>query len=357
MRKRGNFLIFLCFGGSMRIPKGGIAFFDSGIGGLTVMATCQNYFKNEIFYYYGDNHHAPYGNLSLFKIKKYVRNAFKKFKRLNVKAVVIACNTVTAACIEDLRKEFSFPIIGAEPSVLKAVKMCYNKNVGNNEIKMKETMYSKPIYVLTTRTTYESERFHELCRKTRKRYPMCNLCLCACDELAGIIEKNILNEQFDYAPYLPKGETAAVVLGCTHYIYIKKKIEDFYHCFCFDGNDGIAKRLVYVLRETYKSYTKEDCNNKDDDNNEAASIEKSGRGDHKAKNISLYRLSATTFNPHTKKREKLRQNLIKKDKKNCSHVLQKNTESLLIKRGENDIFFLGKAKRWNAFIYKQMFGF
>ena len=54
----------------MRIPKGGIAFFDSGIGGMTVLAECEKFFKNEIFYYYGDNFHAPYGNLPISKIKK-----------------------------------------------------------------------------------------------------------------------------------------------------------------------------------------------------------------------------------------------------------------------------------------------
>ena len=47
----------------MDIPKGGIAFFDSGIGGLTVLAECQKVLPNEFFYYLGDNAHAPYGNL------------------------------------------------------------------------------------------------------------------------------------------------------------------------------------------------------------------------------------------------------------------------------------------------------
>ncbi len=335
----------------MRIPKGGIAFFDSGIGGLTVMATCQNYFKNEIFYYYGDNRHAPYGNLSLYKIKKYVRNAFKKFKRLKVKAVVIACNTVTAACIEDLRKKYSFPIIGAEPSVLKAAKAYCNENMSKDVLKRNNSVQNKPIYVLTTRTTHESERFHALCQKTRKRYPTCDLRLCACDKLAGLIEKNILNEQFDYTSFLPKGEAGAVVLGCTHYIYIKKKIEDFYHCSCFDGNDGIAKRLIYVLRETYKSPKQDNNDNKD------ISSKKRKKDNHRTKNISLYESSATTFTPNLKKRRNLRYNSTKISTKQCSPIVYKNASFLLSKREGNYVFFCGRDKRWNAFIYKQMFGF
>ena len=60
----------------MRIPKGGIAFFDSGIGGLTVLAECQKQQGDEIYYYYGDNHHAPYGNLPPKKIKNFLFFAF-----------------------------------------------------------------------------------------------------------------------------------------------------------------------------------------------------------------------------------------------------------------------------------------
>ena len=65
----------------MGIQKGGIAFFDSGIGGLTVMAACESYFPGGVFYYYGDNVHAPYGNLAPKKIERYVFRALKKFRR------------------------------------------------------------------------------------------------------------------------------------------------------------------------------------------------------------------------------------------------------------------------------------
>ena len=56
----------------MRVLKGGVAFFDSGIGGLTVLSACEKRFDSGVFYYYGDNTHAPYGNLPPKKIKKYV---------------------------------------------------------------------------------------------------------------------------------------------------------------------------------------------------------------------------------------------------------------------------------------------
>ena len=64
-----------------------------------------------------------------------------------------------------------------------------------------------------------------------------------------MIEQHVVDIDFDYSSYLPKGKPAAVVLGCTHYIYIKQFIEDFYGCKTYDGNEGIAERLVSVLGE------------------------------------------------------------------------------------------------------------
>ncbi len=211
----------------MQIKKGGVAFFDSGIGGLTVLHACREVLKGETVYYYGDNAHAPYGNLPTEKIKKYVEKAFRLFKRLEVKAVVVACNTATAVCVKELRGKYSFPIIGAEPAIF-----CAPQNVGE-------------IFVLSTRATYKSERFHSLCVRARNsgRYPK----PFACDALAGEIERHIFDKSYSYSNLFPLGNPSAVILGCTHYIYIKEEIARFYHCQVFDGNDGIAKRLYTIL--------------------------------------------------------------------------------------------------------------
>ena len=215
----------------MQILKGGIAFFDSGIGGLTVLAECQKRLPNEIFYYFGDNRHAPYGNRSPKTIRKLVNRAVKKLLRFKIKALVLACNTATAVCVEELRKKYDFPIIGAEPALLKAVK------------------WGSRVFVLSTRATYESERFQKLCEKAKKREPTSRVSAYPCEELAGAIEKNIFRSGVDFTPLLPKGSPSAVVLGCTHYIYIKEQIQAFYDCEVFDGNEGIAKRLEWKLEQ------------------------------------------------------------------------------------------------------------
>lgn len=281
------------------IPKGGIAFFDSGIGGLTVLAECKKHLPNELFYYYGDNNYAPYGNRSEQQIFKRVKKAMRLFCRLKVKAVVLACNTVTAVCVDALRKKYSFPIIGAEPAVQLAAKS------------------GGEIFILVTRATYESQRFRRLCNKVAEKYPMARLRAFACDGLAGAIEKNITKEDFDYSPYLPEGNPTYVVLGCTHYIYIKSQLQERYQCEVLDGNEGIARRLIYSLNH----------------NNIRAHTPK------KEKSCFLQPFLTTK---------------VEKDKNTnkCSHEYKRKKHEIST---NGKVFFLRKTKGFNENIYKQMF--
>ncbi len=219
-----------------------VAFFDSGIGGLTTLNACVNYAKENLsdssnfhFYYYGDNFRAPYGNLSYAQIDAYVDEAFSFFVSLKVDAVVLACNTATAVCAERLRKKYSFPIVGIEPAIFSAIKNIPNPN--------------GEVWALTTRATFLSDRFNCLCARARKKFPRVTLRAMPCDRLAGEIEKNLEERAYDYTPLLPLGTPSAVVLGCTHYVYVKEQIERFYSCPVFDGNDGVARRLFSLLKE------------------------------------------------------------------------------------------------------------
>lgn len=222
-----------------------VAFFDSGIGGLTTLRACVSKAtrllksnQKMVFYYYGDNFRAPYGNLSEEKINLYVDKTFKEFLALGVDAVVIACNTVTAVCIDRLRKEYVFPIIGVEPAVLYAAKRLGDKK--------------KEILTLSTRATFLSKRFNCLCARVRENYPNLILKNYPCDSLAGEIEKNLGKRGFCLPDILPKSSPSIVVLGCTHYGFVKNYIERYYSCPVVDGNDGVANRLFSVLQECGK---------------------------------------------------------------------------------------------------------
>lgn len=291
----------------MKVVHGGVAFFDSGIGGLTVLAACRKHFPREYFYYYGDNRHAPYGNLDLKKIRRYVLSAFDKFQRLEVKAAVVACNTVTALCIEELREKYSFPIIGAEPAVLTAARR------------------GGEVWVLTTRATYNSARFISLCARAQEKYPKSIIKPIACDCLAGVIEANIQDKDFNYTLALPQGNPNSVVLGCTHYIYIKEKIRSFYGCDVLDGNEGIAKRLCAVL------------------NKSSVGLEKGGVKIDKKSVLS----ESVGMNDHSV-------TTMSKNANECSCFGGQINSSQV--QGGN-LVFLGKSKGKNNKLYKQMFVF
>lgn len=305
----------------MGIQKGGIAFFDSGIGGLTVMAACESYFPGGVFYYYGDNVHAPYGNLAPKKIERYVFRALKKFRRLKARAVVLACNTATAVCVEKMRKKFRFPIIGTEPAVMIAAK-----NGGE-------------VLVLATKATVDSARFAKLCQRAKRRFSAVRLQAVACEELAGVIEKNIGNPNFDYAPYLPKTKPTSVVLGCTHYVYIDEVIRAHYGCITYDGNEGIARRLYAQVKEREKMVNQEKKN----------------------KILSAKNVKNRVAQPprtFSNKKGSFREgkNPLKQKANKCSRCGGQEILNNGKKLEKPRIFYLGRAKKFNEKTYKHTFG-
>lgn len=206
-----------------------VLFFDSGIGGLTVLAECMRTLPSLRFLYVGDNANAPYGNLPPEKIRTLVLSAVEQYVDDSISALVLACNTATALCAELLRARYSFPVIGAEPAILPAVR------------------HSANVWVLATRATCESARLDALIRRVSLVYPNAHISKVPCDTLAGAIERGMITGECDVKKHLPAGKPSAVVLGCTHYVYYREDIRRFYGCPVFDGNEGIARRLSAVL--------------------------------------------------------------------------------------------------------------
>ena len=290
----------------MKIRKGGILFFDSGIGGLTVLNETLARFSNQVFLYYGDNDHAPYGNLSAFEIQRRVDEVFREMEDHEISLAVLACNTATAICAEALRARYAYPIVGAEPAILPAMKA------------------GGEVLVLATRATCESARFRALCEKAQRAYSNATLELFACEGLAGKIEKEIGNGGWEIAPYLPEKKPTSIVLGCTHYVYAKKEIEGFYGCPVYDGNAGIATRVQSILkRQTTINH-----------------FDRDGQP-----------LKTPTFNSGDAWADFLRKNG-RKGPRICEN---KAKESLLIDEKNNRIFFLGTQKKRNKHVFEQMF--
>ena len=308
----------------MTIRHGGVAFFDSGIGGLTVLAECEKRLPNTKFYYYGDNTHAPYGNLSKEEMRPHVLRAFDAFARLRVDVAVIACNTVTALFAEELRARYDFQIVGAEPAVRVGARL------------------GGDVFVLTTRATYESARFCALCANVSREYPQSKIKAFACDGLAGEIELRVGENGYEYARLLPKGTPNAVVLGCTHYIYIEKYIRDHYQCPVFHGNQGIAERLFSII--TQKNAKKMGFSTTDD-------YEIIKNRDEKPPTAYF----APILPPKLKI---LNGKTLKKYKTNkCSRFISKKARKYKGKRQIRGVRFLGESGAKNLKIYERMFVF
>lgn len=208
-----------------------IGIFDSGIGGLTVLADAMKMLPNEDFIYYGDFENAPYGIKSkeevLLLSEKICEILIKEYK---VKAIVIACNTATSAAVSELRSKYSIPIIGMEPAVKPAIK----SNNGNK------------IAVMATEMTLKEKKFNRLINQFENKNIIIKV---PCSSLVDQIEKL----EFDKATIdqiinrciSSLDSIESIVLGCTHFVFIRKYLEEKYKgkIEIFDGNVGTIKNL------------------------------------------------------------------------------------------------------------------
>lgn len=212
-----------------------IGIFDSGVGGVSVLRDMARLLPHERFVYYGDNLNAPYGVKSEEEIRTLAMNVADVLLALNIKALVVACNTATSAAIVQLRERLSMPVIGMEPALKPAAQMCHGGQV----------------LVLATPATLRQNKFQNLYEQYGQNaiiQPCAGLMEFAeRGELEGEDIERYLSELF--APYRDV-QLDAAVLGCTHYVFLKKAISKALPGVpLVDGNDGTARRLEYLLRE------------------------------------------------------------------------------------------------------------
>jgi len=190
-----------------------IGVFDSGIGGLSVVKGIFRYLPQYPIIYFGDTARFPYGIKGPEVIKGYARENVQFLIDKGAKVIVVACNTVSAVALEDLRQEFSIPIFGViEPAVNCAISLTRNKKVG----------------VIGTRATINSNIYE---KKIRGANPQIKVYSQACPLLVSLVEEG-WNKQPETKSILAKylrlfksKKIDTLVLGCTHYPFIKNLIQ------------------------------------------------------------------------------------------------------------------------------------
>lgn len=192
---------------------GFIGVFDSGVGGLSVLRSIRATLPAENLLYVADSAHAPYGDLTPERIRDRSEHITRHLVEHGAKAVVVACNTATAIAVEHLRTLYSLPIVAIEPAVKPAVHRTASGTVG----------------VLATSATLASPRYAALLARYGDR---ARVVAQACPGLVERVEhgdwdgeatRSLLREYV--APLLGAGADQ-LVLGCTHYPFLRGLIEE-----------------------------------------------------------------------------------------------------------------------------------
>ena len=216
-----------------------IGFLDSGVGGLSVLREAVKLMPNEHYIYFGDSKNAPYGVKKVEEVKDLTYKAVEFLIDKGAKAIVIACNTATSAAVASLRVTYpSMPIVGIEPAVKPAVE--FNRKGS--------------IIIMATPMTLKEKKFKHLISKYEDRADIVSM---PCPELVEYVEsgnttgsdvKEYLERKFE--EYKKQG-IAAVVLGCTHYPFVKDLIKEVVgdDIPVVDGGFGTSKELRRQLKE------------------------------------------------------------------------------------------------------------
>lgn len=215
-----------------------IGFFDSGVGGLSVLKEAIKLMPKEDYIYFGDSKNAPYGVREVEDVRNLTYKAVEFLIEKGAKAIVIACNTATSAAVAALRVTYpGMPIVGIEPAVKPAVNL---KKQG-------------PIIIMATPMTLKEKKFNNLMEKYKDKadiFPM------PCPGLMDFIEsgkvKGMEVEEYIRDKYedFNGRKIGAIVLGCTHYPFIKPVIEDILgrDIPIIDGGLGTSIELMRRLK-------------------------------------------------------------------------------------------------------------
>ena len=210
-----------------------IAFFDSGIGGLSVLHHARKVLPHEDFIFYADEDNVPYGTKSPEEVLTYVDAAFKFLIGQGVGAIVVACNTATSVAVKVMRAKYSLPIIGMEPALKLAL----------------DTFPARKVLVTATAITITGEKIRRLIRRLHAKDLAELRALPRLVEFAerqeftsAAVEEYLQRE----LAYYDWEKFSSLVLGCTHFNYFKDTLRKLLppHVRILDGNAGTVNELI-----------------------------------------------------------------------------------------------------------------
>lgn len=216
-----------------------IGIFDSGVGGLTVLAEIRRILPNENIIYLGDTKNFPYGNKSEEEIIEFAIKNIQTLIAKQVKVIIIACGTATSQALDVVKEKFNIPIIGIIEPTVEYVKKQNYKDVG----------------VIATEGTIRSGAWEQ---KLKEKIPDIQVTNKACPMLATIAEegkaqsaegKQVIKE---YMETFKENHIDKIILGCTHYPIYEKIIREElgYEVELINTGVTVSKYLQKYLKES-----------------------------------------------------------------------------------------------------------
>jgi len=193
-----------------------IGVFDSGLGGLTAVRQLRRLMPSEQIVYFGDTARVPYGNRSRDTLLQYARQDLRFLNRFDLKAVVVACGTVSTNCLLDLRRDSPLPVVGVvEPAVVRAAQLTASGKIG----------------LVATRASVASGAYEQALAKINPDLEMQTL---ACPLFVPLVEEGrfrpgdavIETVAREYLEPLRASQVDTLILGCTHYPLLSAVIGD-----------------------------------------------------------------------------------------------------------------------------------
>lgn len=209
-----------------------IGFFDSGVGGLSVLREGMRELSGEDFSYLGDTLHMPYGEKSPQQIEQFTEDCISFLATTNIKAAVIACNTATCYGLDNAKKVFNFPVLGVvEPACDYAAEITKHKKIA----------------MVATQGTVDSGVYAESLNKIDSsiefRAVGCPDLVIAIEE--GHFDDDVVKEIIKrYLSELSGFDYDTLILGCTHFPLVQSAFEEYFNQ---------EKKNVYIVDPAYRS--------------------------------------------------------------------------------------------------------
>jgi len=222
-----------------------IGIIDSGVGGLSVLLELANILPHCDIDYIGDSSWCPYGNKSPQQIQHRVSRLTKHLLTQGVHIIVIACNSATIHAIETVRSHFNVPFVGMEPGVKPAAVKTQTNVIG----------------ILATEASIAGEKFHHLLH-THAPPSKVKVIVQPCPKFVELVESGTLigpdveKAIRQYTAPMLKASADTLVLGCTHYPFLKPSIQAIVgnSINIIDTGSAVAQRVKSLLAHLKKTH-------------------------------------------------------------------------------------------------------